>query len=238
MALTAAASPFFSTPSLRNHRRNIKFRKRRMRIMASDDSPSEMSTKRKHVDTRIHWSNQEEGWIGGDKKSQSPSETAAKKEPLGARFAQLINESTTSHYQFLGVMAAADMEEIKSAYRRLSKEYHPDTTSLPLKTASEKFMQLREAYNVLSNEDSRKFYDWTLVQEAESRRAAQMKMKLEDPYQQDVRNAEPMPDMVDRLGGRNMDLSDQAISALTFDIAVVIFCICCIVYIVFFKEPY
>ncbi|KAK8949708.1 hypothetical protein KSP39_PZI006042 [Platanthera zijinensis] len=72
------------------------------------------------------------------------------------------------------------MEEIKEAYQRLSKEYHPDTTSLPLKTASEKFVQLREAYNVLIGEESRKFYDWTLVQEAESRRAS---LKLKDPYE-------------------------------------------------------
>lgn len=126
------------------------------------------------------------------------------------------------------------MEEIKAAYRRLSKEYHPDTTSLPLKTASEKFIQLREAYNVLSREESRKFYDWALAQEAESRRAA---LKLEDPYQQDVQNAESIPDTVDRLSGKNMELSDQAMTALTFDVAIIIFCICCIVYVVFFKEP-
>ncbi|KAK8949157.1 hypothetical protein KSP39_PZI006055 [Platanthera zijinensis] len=126
------------------------------------------------------------------------------------------------------------MEEIKAAYRRLSKEYHPDTTSLPLKTASEKFVQLREAYNVLIGEESRKFYDWTLVQEAESRRAS---LKLEDPYEQDVKNTESIPDTVDRLGGKNLALSGQAMTALTFDIAIIIFCFCCIVYVVFFKEP-
>ncbi|XP_028554343.1 LOW QUALITY PROTEIN: NAD(P)H-quinone oxidoreductase subunit T, chloroplastic [Dendrobium catenatum] len=141
-----------------------------------------------------------------------------------------------SESRFLGVGAEAYME-IKAAYRRLSKEYHrlPDTTSLPLKTASEKFIKLREAYNVLSREESRKFYDWALAQEAESKRAA---LKLEDPYQQDVQNAESIPDMVDRLSGKNMQLSDQAMTALTFDIAIIIFCICCIVYVVFFKEPY
>ncbi|KAK8940802.1 hypothetical protein KSP39_PZI010731 [Platanthera zijinensis] len=88
------------------------------------------------------------------------------------------------------------MEEIKEAYQRLSKEYHPDTTSLPLKTASEKFVQLREAYNVLIGEESRKFYDWTLVQEAESRRAS---LKLKDPYEQDVKNTEFITDTVKNL---------------------------------------
>lgn len=132
----------------------------------------------------------------------------------------------------------ADMEEIKAAYRRLSKEYHPDTTTLPLKSASEKFIQLREVYKVLSNEESRRFYDWTLAQEAESRRLQQMRAKLEDPYEQDIMNYQPVPDMVDRLGGKNMKLSDQAMTALTIDIGIIIFCIFVLIYVVFFKEPY
>lgn len=132
----------------------------------------------------------------------------------------------------------ADAEEIKAAYRRLSKEYHPDTTELPLKTASMKFVQLREAYNVLSDEESRRFYDWTLAQEAESRREARMRMRLEDPYMQDIRNWESIPDTVDRLGGKNMPLSDQAMTALTIDIAIIIFSLCCVVYVVVFKEQY
>jgi len=138
--------------------------------------------------------------------------------------------------RFLGVPPNADIEEIKSAYRRLSKEYHPDTTSLPLKTASEKFMRLREIYDVLSDEEKRRFYDWTLAQEAASRQAEKMRMKLEDPYMQEVVNYVPVPDMVDRLGGRNMELSDQAMTALTFDVIVVIFSLCCIIYAIFFKE--
>jgi NAD(P)H-quinone oxidoreductase subunit T, chloroplastic len=136
------------------------------------------------------------------------------------------------------VPVEADMEEIKAAYRRLSKEYHPDTTTLPLKSASEKFIRLREVYKVLSNEESRRFYDWTLAQEAESRRLQQMRAKLEDPYEQDVINYQPVPDMVDRLGGKNMKLSDQAMTALTIDIGIIIFCIFCLIYVVFFKEPY
>uniref|UniRef100_A0A0A9G4V8 Uncharacterized protein n=1 Tax=Arundo donax TaxID=35708 RepID=A0A0A9G4V8_ARUDO len=44
--------------------------------------------------------------------------------------------------------------------------------------------------------------------------------------------------MVDRLGGKNMKLSDQAMTALTIDIVIIIFSICCIIYAVFFKEQY
>lgn len=140
--------------------------------------------------------------------------------------------------RFLGVPVNADLEEIKAAYRRLSKEYHPDTTVLPLRTASDMFMKLREIYNVLSNEEKRKFYDWTLAQEAASREAEKMRMKLEDPYMKEIEGYQSVPDMVDRLGGRNMELSDQATQALTFDILVIIFSICCIIYVVYFKEPY
>uniref|UniRef100_A0A0F7H112 Chaperone DnaJ-domain superfamily protein n=1 Tax=Masdevallia picturata TaxID=125444 RepID=A0A0F7H112_9ASPA len=238
--MSVAAAPHFICPtsySLRNHHSNPNLFKRRKPITTCNESPSEKSAtnkKQKQEDTRIHWSNQEDGWIG-TKKSPFQTHGAEKKAPFEGRFADLIKQAATSHYQFLGVEAEAEIEEIKAAYRRLSKEYHPDTTSLPLKTASQKFIQLREAYNVLSREESRKFYDWSIAKEAESKRAT---LKLEDPYQQDVQNAEPIPDMVDRLGGKNMRLSDQAMSALTFDVAIIIFCICCIVYVVFFKEPY
>lgn len=138
-------------------------------------------------------------------------------------------------HRFLGVAAEADLEEIKAAYRRLSKEYHPDTTSLPLNEASNKFMRLREIYNVLSNAESRRFYDWTLAQEAASEK---MRMKLEDPYEKELENYEPVPDMVDRLGGRNMELSDQVYTALTIDALIIAFAICCIIYVTFFKQPY
>ncbi|XP_027116883.2 NAD(P)H-quinone oxidoreductase subunit T, chloroplastic-like [Coffea arabica] len=188
------------------------------------------------VDTRIHWENEDEGWIGGPKSQPTQEQLKTDQNLLGQNFSDLLNSSSDSHYQFLGVSAEADMEEIKAAYRRLSKEYHPDTTSLPLKAASDKFMKLREVYDILSNEEKRKFYDWTLAQEAVSREADKMRKKLADPHMQDVDNWESIPDMVDRLGGRNMELSDQAKSALTFDVLIILFSICCIVYALFFKE--
>ena len=89
------------------------------------------------------------------------------------------------------------MEEIKVAYRSLSKEYHPDTTSLPLKAASDKFMQLREIYDVLSDEERRRFYDWMLAQETTSHKAKKIRVKLKDPHMQEVENWESVPDMVD-----------------------------------------
>ncbi|CAN0827238.1 NAD(P)H-quinone oxidoreductase subunit T, chloroplastic [Linum grandiflorum] len=65
-----------------------------------------------------------------------------------------------------------------------------------------------------------------------------MRIKLEDPKGQDFIIYEPVGDTVDRLGGRNLELSDQAMSALTFDAIVICFAICCIIYVVVFREPY
>ncbi|CAN1130386.1 NAD(P)H-quinone oxidoreductase subunit T, chloroplastic [Linum perenne] len=189
------------------------------------------------VDTRIHWDNEDEGWIGGD-TSTSSEDKDNQDIPLGETFADLLKDASDSHYQFLGVQPEADLEEIKAAFRKLSKEYHPDTTSLPLKAALEKFMRLRQIYAVLSDGEKRKFYDWTLAQEAASRQAEKMRIKLEDPKEQDFINYESVPDMVDRLGGRNLELSEQAMSALTFDAIVICFAICCIIYVVVFREPY
>ncbi|BAT13219.1 Os11g0216100, partial [Oryza sativa Japonica Group] len=251
MAASTASAPF--TPLLHRRRASVHGRRGSGRAFvavvvaaaaggAPETEPSPATAagaaaqgKKKTVDTRIHWSDPDEGWVGGNAKKDGGGR---KKEPLGGRFADLINNPSESHYQFLGVEPKADIEEIKAAYRRLSKEYHPDTTSLPLREASERFIRLREAYNVLSREESRRFYDWTLAQEAESRRLQQLRSRLEDPYQQDLDSYQSVPDMVDRLGGRNMDLSDQAMTALTIDIGIIIFCVFCLIYAVFFKEQY
>lgn len=70
-------------------------------------------------------------------------------------------------------------------------------------------------------------------------RAQRMRMRMEDPYEQDLRNWESIPDTVDRLGGRNMKLSDQAMTALTIDVVIVIFSIISvIVYVLFFQDSY
>ncbi|XP_042481263.1 NAD(P)H-quinone oxidoreductase subunit T, chloroplastic-like [Macadamia integrifolia] len=219
-------------------RSNSSGRRISFRSFASETPSGQSRRAPAGVDTRIHWDNPDEGWIGGPSNSQQPTiEDEQQNLLLGENYSDLLNDYSDSHYQFLGVSADADLEEIKAAYRRLSKEYHPDTTSLPLKKASTKFMKLREVYDTLSGEESRKFYDWTLAKEAASRKAEKMKMKLEDPREQEVRNWESVPDMVDRLGGKNMELSDQAMTALTIDIFIIIFSILCIiVYALFFQS--
>jgi molecular chaperone DnaJ len=61
------------------------------------------------------------------------------------------------HYDVLGVSREATPEEIKKAYRRMAREYHPDVNSGP--DAEEKFKLVTHAYDVLSDPDQRRRYD-------------------------------------------------------------------------------
>ena len=64
----------------------------------------------------------------------------------------------TDYYQVLGVRRGASPEEIRKAYRRLARHYHPDVNPGD-KAAEEKFKQLQEAYDVLNDSKKRKLYD-------------------------------------------------------------------------------
>src|SRR5829696_3092351 len=61
------------------------------------------------------------------------------------------------HYKTLGVDRKASADEIKKAYRKLARQYHPDTNGDP--GAEERFKQVSEAYDVLSDTEKRKRYD-------------------------------------------------------------------------------
>src|ERR1700733_9762536 len=61
-------------------------------------------------------------------------------------------------YHVLGVERSATPEDIKKAYRKLAVKYHPDKNPGD-KTAEDKFKELGEAYEVLSNVDKRSAYD-------------------------------------------------------------------------------
>ncbi len=63
------------------------------------------------------------------------------------------------YYEVLGVDKTASQEEIKQAYRRLVKEWHPDLNPHRQKEAEERFKEIQEAYSVLSDPEKRRQYD-------------------------------------------------------------------------------
>src|SRR5256712_1522767 len=63
------------------------------------------------------------------------------------------------YYDVLGIPRTAPPDEVKKAYRRLAKEYHPDMAKGDKKVAEERFKELSEAYEVLADGGKRKIYD-------------------------------------------------------------------------------
>ncbi|MBL7710944.1 MAG: J domain-containing protein [Chitinophagaceae bacterium] len=81
------------------------------------------------------------------------------------------------YYKILGVNKDASVEEIKKAYRKLARKYHPDLNPND-KEAEQKFKEINEANEVLTNADSRKKYDehgadWKHADEINRARAQQ-----------------------------------------------------------------
>jgi len=63
------------------------------------------------------------------------------------------------YYEVLGISRSASVEEIKRAYRKLALRYHPDKNPDNSKEAEEKFIEVSEAYEVLSDSEKRQIYD-------------------------------------------------------------------------------
>ena len=63
----------------------------------------------------------------------------------------------TDHYSALGVPSSANIADIKTAFRRLAANYHPDRNASP--EAPARFRAVQTAYEVLSDDDKRQAYD-------------------------------------------------------------------------------
>lgn len=68
-----------------------------------------------------------------------------------------------NHYKTLGISETASVDEIKKAYRKLARQYHPDVSQE--KDASERIKAVNEAYHVLSDADKKRQYDYARQQD-------------------------------------------------------------------------
>jgi len=71
---------------------------------------------------------------------------------------QMATTAKTDYYELLGVSRKASAKDIRAAFRKLARKYHPDLNPGD-KAAEEKFKQLQEAYDVLSDTKKRQMYD-------------------------------------------------------------------------------
>jgi len=74
--------------------------------------------------------------------------------------------AAANYYELLQIPPAASQQELRQAFRRLSKHYHPDTTKLPADQAQEGFRRLQQAYFTLSDAQRRGAYDASLKAKA------------------------------------------------------------------------
>ena len=73
-------------------------------------------------------------------------------------FARFMPVQFRDYYETLGVSKTATTDDIRKAFRKLARQYHPDVAK-DKKTAEEKFKQINEAYEVLSDSSKREKYD-------------------------------------------------------------------------------
>lgn len=72
------------------------------------------------------------------------------------------------YYRLLGIRAGASQRAIRSAYRRLARQYHPDVAKG--EDAAQRFLLIREAYDVLSDPKTREQFDRLISRRAPSSR--------------------------------------------------------------------
>jgi preprotein translocase subunit Sec63 len=72
------------------------------------------------------------------------------------------HRDSPTHYELLQIGPDASAQDLRQAFRRLSKRYHPDTTDLPQRQAEEAFRRLQQAYLTLGDPARRRLYDAAL----------------------------------------------------------------------------
>lgn len=111
-----------------------------------------------------------------------------------------------NYYRIIGVAQSATEEEIKSAYRKLAKKYHPDTHPGD-RECEKRFLEVGEAYSVLGDAEKRKKYDAEYFSAGASKAAPRQSARMDRQDGRGVRlnpqSANPMDttDMFERFMG-------------------------------------
>ena len=91
-----------------------------------------------------------------------------------------------TYYKILGVNENASNHELRKAFCKLSIELHPDTTTLELEDAKNKFQKVLEAYENLNNSNLRKIYDEKL--QVNSKKPNKTNLNVLNPLVMDANN--------------------------------------------------
>ncbi|KAI9997542.1 hypothetical protein PInf_001452 [Phytophthora infestans] len=114
----------------------------------------------------------------------------------------MANLASDDYYENLGVARTATAQEIKTAYRKLAIKYHPDKNPADKLTAEANFKIVGEAYNMLSDDDTRKIYDIYGKEGLEDGAQPMTKERAMEIFEEFFRFGEAMdPDAPDRSKG-------------------------------------
>src|ERR1700736_3739771 len=102
-----------------------------------------------------------------------------------------------NHYKILGVAANASAAEIKRAYRKLAREYHPDVNGT---TQDETIKRVNEAYEILSDSRKRQAYD-RVLHEARQAARAEYERQLREANEAEQQAREPEMTWVEGVFG-------------------------------------
>ena len=100
------------------------------------------------------------------------------------------------YYEILGVSPKASDDQIRDAYKKLAKAYHPDKHQGD-DFFAEKFKSLQEAYAVLSDPESRKDYDADLAAELKGQKQAKKKTSQKNSASSKARTVKDLPSLID-----------------------------------------
>ena len=106
------------------------------------------------------------------------------------------------YYKILGVEKTAAEKDVKSAYRKLARKWHPDANPDNPKAAEEKFKDIQEAYEVLGDPEKRKKYDVLGMDWQRAAQQAEQQRSYRSQYGDDGNASELFPahsEVEDRL---------------------------------------